>query len=194
MKNPNIHKEVTTLGSAIRHGDEAAFRFYYEERLVYLVGRIQKLTGSRDEAWDIVQDTFVKLWEGREQIDSNRSLDAFVVAMAVNAAHDTLRKKQVHARYNGEQLHTQTEVDHTTTDARLIRSETHSRIDALIESMPAQRRTVFRLSREEGLTYNEIAERMGISPGTVHKHMKIALDELRGILSALLIISLVPLP
>jgi RNA polymerase sigma-70 factor (ECF subfamily) len=184
MSCPNKNTDSRKVYAAIRVGDETAFRRFYEEMLVYLVTKIQKLTNDRDEAWDIVQDTFVKLWEDRERIDPDKPLAGFVAAMATNAAYDTHKKKQVHARYHEEQLFTQTGEDHHP-DARIIEHETRRKIDEILEAMPTQRRTVYRLSREEGLTYREIADRLGIAPGTVHRHMSIALEELRGLLSIL---------
>ena len=171
--------------AAIRRGNEAAFRRYYERTLLYLVAKIQKLTGDRDEAWDIAQDTFVKLWESREWINPARSLDGFVVAMATNAAHDAWKKKQTAARWLDEQTATLTEDAALAADARILRREAQREIDAIVEAMPPQRRTVYRMSREEGLTYNEIAERLNISPATVNRHMSIALKELRDFISVL---------
>jgi RNA polymerase sigma-70 factor (ECF subfamily) len=192
MSNPVKNTDSKRAYAAIRGGDEAAFRRFYEERLVYLVGKIQKLTNDRDEAWDIVQDTFVRLWEERERIDPDKPLDGFVAAMATHAAYDAHRKKQIHARYHREQQFVQTEEDHHA-DAKMIERETRRKIDAIIEAMPPQRRTVYRLSREENLSYREIADRLGITPGTVHRHMSIALEELRSMLSVLSLFVIPPM-
>jgi RNA polymerase sigma-70 factor (ECF subfamily) len=172
--------------AAIRGGDEAAFRLFYEERLVYLLSRVERLTGDRDGAWDIVQDAFVKLWRDRERIDPDKPLDGLVAAMAANAACDAHKRRQVHARYHKEQLSTQSGEDHHA-DAAIIEHETQREMDAIIEAMPPQRRRIYLMSRQEGLTYQEIADRLGISRGTVHRHMSIALDQLRGLLSLLFI-------
>ncbi len=184
MNSANKHIDVAKLSVAIRGSDEVAFRCYYERTILYIVNKIQKLTGDRDEAWDIAQDTFVKLWELREQIEPDRSLDGFVMAMATNAAHDAGRKKQVSARYCEEQVFTQTD-EVQAADAQIIRRETQRKIDDIVAAMPPQRRKVYLLSREEGLTYNEIAERLNISYATVNRHMSIALKALRGLTSVL---------
>jgi RNA polymerase sigma-70 factor (ECF subfamily) len=184
MNRPDPNNEEKESYAAIRSGDETAFRFFYEERLLFVVDKVQKLTKDRDEAWDIAQDTFVKLWEQREQIDPDKPLYGLVTRMALNAAHNANKRKEVHGRYHGEQLFIQTEEDHSA-DAKVIERETQRKIDAIIEAMPPQRRKVYRLSREEGLTYNEIAEKMNLSYGTVNKHMSIALEELRELLAVL---------
>ncbi len=184
MSDTNKNIDTAKLSTAIRGGDKEAFRRYYEKTLLYLVAKIQKMTGDRDEAWDIAQDTFVKLWEGRERIDPDKSPDGFVVAMATNAAHDAARKRLVAARYRDEQAFSETD-EEPAADARIIRRETERNIDAIIAAMPPQRRKVYLLSREEGLTYNEIAERLNISSATVNRHISMALKELRDSLAGL---------
>ncbi len=180
MGDTNTNREA----AAIRNGDEAAFKRYYESRLLYLVDKIQKLTGDRDEAWDIAQDTFIKLWRGRERLDPEKSPDGFVMTVATNAAYDAGRKKPVAARYRNEQMFTQSGKE-PAADAAIICRETQREIDAIINAMPPQRRMVYELSRRDGLTYNEIAERLNISSATVNRHMSIALEQLRDLISTL---------
>lgn len=185
MKNSNeehVNIQPTTVSSAIRNGDEDAFAFYYKDRIDYFVGRVEKITRDSEVAWNIVQDTFIKLWLGREQIDPQRSLDGFVLTMAVNSALNARKRKLTHARYHQEQLFLQNGEDHSA-DATLISSETELLVRAVIQSMPPQRRKIFELSREGDMTYNEIAQRLNLSYGTVHKQMKLALQDLRDVLS-----------
>ncbi len=179
------------LFAAIRDGDQAAFEVYYNEKILYLVSIIGKMTGDRDEAWDIAQNTFVKLWTMRQQLDPIRSLDSLLDQMGINAAHNAWKKRQVVERYRDEQKKT-LNGEERPADTDLITREVQRKIDAIIDNMPTQRRRVYLLSREEGLTYKEIAQRMGISPGTVHRHMSIALEELRDIMSVLVSLATFP--
>jgi RNA polymerase sigma-70 factor (ECF subfamily) len=184
----NKYGDATRLYTAVQNGDEEAFRHFYEGRLLYLVGKIEKLTNNRNEAWDIAQDTFVKLWEQRGLIDPERSLDAFLVAIATNAAYNANKKKQVHARYSHDEQLLLQDTENQSADSKVLAHELQQKIDAIVEAMPPQRREVYLLSREEGLTYKEIAERMNLSYGTINKHMSLALEELRGVLSALFVL------
>ena len=189
MKQPNEingswNERHAGLSRAIRNGDEASFVAYYDAHILYIASVAQKITSDRHEAWDIAQDTFTKLWQQREAIDPEKSLDAFVARMAVNAALNARARKQTHQRYHAEQMNLQYGGGQSA-DADLIAREVQQKIDTIVGNMPPQRRLVFTLSREENLTYNEIAQRMGLSPGTVHRHMSIALKELRNLTSAL---------
>ncbi len=181
----SAEQPTTKLYEAIREGDQYAFSRYYETSLDRLVTLVTRITKDSEEARNIAQDTFIKLWQQRGQIDPAQSLDGFVSTVAWNAALDFLKRKQAHAKFHHEQMFTQSAED-ISGEEELIATETGRRIENIVHNMPPQRRRVFEMSRVEHLTYNQIAERMMISHGTVHRHMKLALQELRYILSVLL--------
>ncbi len=184
MKEPRHSNEAQRISAAIRDGDEAAFVSYYEERILNVASKVQKITLDRDEAWDIAQDTFIKLWQNRENIDPAKSLDTFLLKMAINTALDARKHKQTRARYYEEQMFLQNNED-LSADTKILSRELQRKIDLIISQMPQRQREVFLLSREEGLTHGEIAQRMGISQNTVKNHMVNALGEIRSVLSAL---------
>ncbi len=185
-KTENIYKERSTasLFDAIRNGNEVSFAQYYEASIDNLVYHIYAVTQDLEEARNIAHDTFIKLWQQREEIEK---FDGFLFTTATNAALDTRKKKRVQTKYNNEQLFVQDVADHSA-DARIVAFETESRIIEVIRNMPPQRRKVFELSREKGLTYNEIAEDMNLSYNTVRNYMASALEEIRSVLLMLLII------
>jgi RNA polymerase sigma-70 factor (ECF subfamily) len=175
------------LYEAVRGGDEVAFAHYYEnsyDRLVMLVRRIVK---DEEEAKNIVSDTFARLWQLREHIDHVELLDGFVSTSATNSALDFLRKTSVRARYRNEQLYLR-DGEEFAADAGMLASEVEMLAKEAIAKMPAQRRRVYELSRDENLTYNEIAERLGISYNTVMFHMKAALQDIRSVITTCLLL------
>jgi len=176
------------LCDAIRKGDETVFSKYYEDTARGVVARVYRVTRDYEEAWNIVQDTFAKLWQQRESLDPGRSLGGFVSVMAVNAAINARNRKNLHAKYHAEQLFLQDEKDRDTADTLLLLEETERLIEEIIRNMSPQRRMVFELHRKEGLSYNEIAERMNLSHETVKYYMKLALQEVRSALSFLSIL------
>ena len=182
--NDNSISKAQRLSAAIRDGDETAFVSFYEDRILHVTGSVEKITGNRDEAWDIAQDTFAKLWQQRSNIDPEKSLDALVKAMATNTAINTVKHRKTHARYHREQLFLQNDEDHSA-DTRMLSHELQRKVDLIISQMPPRQREVFLLSREKDMTYNQIAEQLGISPLTVRTHISTALHELRSLLSAL---------
>jgi RNA polymerase sigma-70 factor (ECF subfamily) len=165
------------LLDAIR-GDEVAFAEYYERHVGSLVRYVENISGDFEDARDIVQETFIKLWEMRENIERP---DGFAFTSANRAALDRLRRNRSRSRYVDERLYLN-EMEELPTDEYIISAETARLIDGAIRQMPLQRRKVFELSRNENLTYGEIAERMSLSYNTVSNYMKLALQEIRSIL------------
>lgn len=171
------------LYEAIRRGNAAAFSKYYEQSLGALVQRVRRTTRDEDSAWCIAQDTFAKLWEQRERIDPDKSLDGLVSKIAVNAAINARYKKLVHERFCDETSFLKTDEAAAAADAGLLEEEMRLRIASQIEKMPPQRRRIFKMSRNKNLTYGQIAERLGLSVETVRTHMRLALGELRDVIS-----------
>lgn len=174
------------LYEAIKAGDTMAFAKYYESSVNRLVHLVQRITKCEEEAKNIAHDTFARLWQQHESIDPAQSLDGFISTVATRLALDYLRRKHVAARYRDEALFTQS-IEEVATDERMLANEMRSGVERVIAGMPEQRRKVYTLSREEGLSYSEIAERLGISPGTVHSHMKVALREIRDVLGVIFV-------
>lgn len=180
------------LYAAIRRGDEAAFGYYYSERALLLVTRIERVVRDRDEAWNLAQDTFIKLWENRDKIDPARSLDALLLTMGTNAALDALRRRQTHGRY--VTYHGSLTPSHElAADAHVLARETQRRIDHIIASMPPQRRRVYEMNKIDGLTYNEIAQVTGLSTNTVRNYIATASEQMRELLMTLVACALFPL-
>jgi RNA polymerase sigma-70 factor (ECF subfamily) len=171
------------LLDAIRGGDEAAFAEYYEHHVGLLVRYVENISGDFEDARDIVQETFIKLWEMRGDIER---LDGFAFTSANRAALDRLRKNRSRSRYKNERLYLN-EMEDLPADEHIISAETANLIEEAIRQMPPQRRKVFELSRNENLTYGEIAERMNLSIETIRTHVRLALKEIRNIVGSLLI-------
>ncbi len=163
------------LYEAIRNGDEAAFAEYYEGVQGSLIHFITRLTGDKAEAVNIAHDAFIKLWENREQIDR---FNGFVYTAATNTSLNMLKRRQVHAKYVSEQMFTK-DGETASADQPIIYDELLTSIENIIEKMPPQRRRIFKMSRDESMTYQEIADRLHISYNTVKDHMQSALRELR---------------
>lgn len=159
------------IASGDRAAFEEAFRAHYRP-LCAFAGTYLK---DRDRSEDLVQELFVKLWNERERLNVTGSLKAYLFSAVRNRSLNEL-EKVVRMKPLNEGLHdapqdeTPTEEDHTWRSARVL---------AAIEALPEERRKVFKLSRNEGLKYHEIAERLGISVKTVENQMGKALKTLR---------------
>lgn len=175
------------LITAIRDGNEEAFASFYAGYADSLVHFLAKILRSEEDAKDVAQETFVQLWEGRDNLNPLRNMNSYVFTIARNAAFKTMRSKK---RDMEETLETPSYVEEFagSADENIISQETILLIEAIIAMMPPQRRKIFEMSRIEGLTYNEIAERLHISSSTVRTHIELAKDEIRSTLGVFLFI------
>ena len=175
----NDKKQLSAkLFEAIREGNSYAFAAYYTGFVDPLVYFLRKIVGDEEDAREIAQDVFVQLWETRDQIQPDKQLDSFVYTIARNMALKVLRKRETHSRFYDEQLYIQDD-EGISADEILISKETEELLNDVQNSMPPQRRMAFQLSRNEGLSYEEIATRMGLSVDTVKTHIRLALKDIR---------------
>lgn len=164
----------------LREGDrgalEAVFRALYEP-LVGYAGRYVP-PGDRDAAADVVQDAFLRVWEGRERLDPDRSLKAFLYQtvrnLALNRSRDARTRATLLAEHYAPPVAPVEDPDEALDASRL-----RERLEEWIEALPARQREALRLSRFDGLDHGEIAEVMGCSPRTVNNHLVRALKTIR---------------
>ena len=170
-------RDDPTLLQAIRQDDESAFdalfRAYYEPLCHYACSLTD---GDLDEAEDLVQQTFVKLWEQRAAFDVQWSVKAYLYKMVHNRCLNRLRDARTREKYkvyNAEQLE---QVHEQQPGAATELSE---RIQKALTTLPPECRRIFELSRFEELKYREIADQLGISIKTVETQMGKALRLMR---------------
>ena len=187
MPDP-INIAVKELKNGNKKTFEWMFKTYYRMLCFYAEG----IVGEKETAEEIVSDFFLKLWENREIIHITTSLQAYLYKGVYNNSLKYLEKIKVlhkyheHARYridNSDFFQTQTD-NHPLS--MLISQETVSEIEQAIDALPAQCREVFQLVRLEGLTYQEVAEKLGISINTVRTQITRAMTKLRETLGNLI--------
>ena len=162
---------------AFANGNNRAFELlflYYQPRLVAFINGFIK---DVEEARDISQDIFLKLWENRQKCGEILSFKAFLFKTAKFAIYNHFDHQLVADKYVELMLYTPTETD--DTEERLFAQELQQLIELTIKNMPEQRRRVFEMSRKEGLSNEEIAQKLGISKRTVENHITTALAAIR---------------
>jgi RNA polymerase sigma-70 factor (ECF subfamily) len=175
-------------------GDEQAFELLFHKYFVRLCGFTNKFLNDPDQAQEIVQEVFVKIWEGRGDIDPEDSLKAYIFKIAQNLSLNKLQRKKVESKYT--EIYKLVYIEHHEFSAyeSFLAKELEKNITFAIGKLPARCRKVFELSRVEGLKYREIADTLHISIKTVEAQMSKALRLLRLELSdylKLIIIALV---
>ena len=167
------------LSLRIKLGDEQAFELLFRKYYVRLCGFANKFLNHTEDAREVVQEVFTKIWEGREDIDPEESLNAYLFKITQNISINKLRRKQVESKYN--EIYKLVYIDHSDISPyeSLLAHELNESITTAVSKIPARCRRIFELSRREGLKYCEIASELKISEKTVEAHMSKALKILR---------------
>jgi RNA polymerase sigma-70 factor, ECF subfamily len=163
------------LVERVRAGDEAAFELIFREHAHALLNFAFHYTGSADDAEDIVQTVFARVWIGRERWGVRGSLAAYLKLATRNLIRDRARHAQVVERHRAGVLPSVA----AGPDAALDAAETAAAIQHAIESLAPQRRAVFMLRWAQGLSYAEIATKLRLAEKTVERHLTLAYKELR---------------
>jgi len=160
----------------LKTGDEEAFNFifnnYYEGLVLFALGFIN----DRDQAEEIVQGVFVKIWENHKTLDIKTSIKSYLLKAVQNRCYDYHKHHKIKIKFE-EVLLQKTMNDEITNDyfsTILIR-----RIDIAIENLPEKTGHIFKMNRFENMKYKDIAEKLGISIKTVEANIGRALQQLR---------------
>lgn len=179
VKLNNIHKSIEEiLISKLNIGDYPAFTYIFSAYYKDLVIFASKYTNDYDNAEEIVQDIFVKLWEEHKSVNIKRSLKSYLLKSVQNRCIDWCRHmkiKQKHCEYILENLPLYIH----DTENYILYSELHEKVQDTIRLLPHQISEVFCMNRQQGLKYQEIADRLGISIRTVEVRIGKALSLLR---------------
>lgn len=163
----------------VANGDEAAFRQVYTHFFKRLYQFAFAMIKTRESAEEIVEDVFVRIWQQREGIPAIRNLRVYLYTATKNSALNYLSQK---ARQNITEPfdHIAIDLDGSvgTPEQLLITAETHRKIQTAVEALPPRCKMIFKLVREDGLKYREIAEILNISVNTIDAQMAIAVKKI----------------
>jgi len=172
----NITQDLLTR---LKNGDILAFDQIYTMYSHKLFSFVFNILKNESEVDDIVQEVFVKIWESRGKLEDYKLLNSYIFTIAYNNSIDLIRKRINNTKYL-EHLKYSASINLTPNIVSQIEfNELKNQVDKLIAKLPDRQKQVYLLHKEEGLTYPEIAEQLGISKNTVENHMVKALKYLR---------------
>lgn len=167
--------DIETLESLQRGGHKAfevVFVAYYNKIKFFIFG----YTKSESDAEELTEDLFVNLWVNRESLDTTKSFSSYLHTIARNSAINFLKKKYLHTAY----LHNTPISEHSSTSEEdLIAKELGLLIDDVVDKMPEQRKKIYLLSRNNGLSNAEIADQLITTKRNVESQLSLALKEIR---------------
>lgn len=175
MNSQGIHTEKVLLDK-IAAGDELAFAHLLDEYRGKVFSHVLTYVKGYDEAVEIVQDIFIKIWVQRERLTEVRDFPSYLFIISRNYLVSSIRKRVIdHSTIDdNDMLH-----EVARPDNSLEAKELEKHIAAALEHMPLQQKIVFKLSRQERLSQQEISDKMKITKRTVKFHMAAALNFLR---------------
>lgn len=163
----------------LKRGSYKAFTLIYDEYADYLFNFAQRQLHDRTAARDIVQDTFLKLWINRRQLNCFGNLKGFIFAIARYRIIDTLRRQMNQPRFEEYIEHLTEEPADLSPEDIMMYDEFVGRLSAAKGHLTPRERQVYELSRDSHLTNRQIADMLGISEQTVKNHLSAALKALR---------------
>lgn len=146
------------------------FQTYYRQLCLHAL----HFMGNTEEAEDVVQETFISLWDKREQIDTIKSIKSYLYTAVRNNCLTRIRDAKP-----------TTPLDTLPADVLLAeeeqvnRAEMEARIWKMIDELPERRREIFLMAKREGMSYKEIAQQTGLTEKTVENHVFRAMQSLR---------------
>jgi RNA polymerase sigma-70 factor (family 1) len=166
----------TELLQLILQEDENAFAEIYNRYWKRIYTIAFSYTRSSEAAQDIVQDVFLKIWVNKDTLVQIREFKPYLFVTARNLIISSLRNKVFHVSLDPEE---QVEEETFLPERQLSYKESVDLLHKAIDLLPPQQQRAYKLSRNEGMRYEDIAQEMGISPLTVRTHITKALSFIR---------------
>jgi RNA polymerase sigma-70 factor, ECF subfamily len=179
------------LFEALAGGDLKAFEMYFKNYYQPLCSYAYSYLQDREDAEEVVQATFLSVWEKRNTLNIKSSAKSYLYAMVRNACLNVIKHNKIKQKHAGEEV-ALASPGYESVSNTIAAMELETRIQAAMEKLPEQCRLVFKLSRFEELKYAEIAAQLNISVKTVENHMgkalKIMREQLRDFLPTILLL------
>lgn len=162
----------------LKSSDERAFERIYQRHWL----KVYRFTGlflaDRQDREDILQGVFMRLWKMRARLDEDKDLDPLLFVITRNHIFKSFRSK-----VNLERLEAAMLMSSEDSAQNVEVKDLREKIDALISMLPERQKEAFTMSRYEGASYKQIADKMGISEKGVEKHISTAIRSIKNNLS-----------
>jgi RNA polymerase sigma-70 factor (family 1) len=177
LTNYHIYSDdPAVLFKRLATGDHEAFRIIFHHYADKVFPHVLNIVKSKSIAEELVQDTFMKLWLNRETVSAMENQEGWIFTVASNLSFNILKKA---ASNEKALLELKSRISFLPDSNILEHKDQEKTLADAIKDLPAQRQLVFKLSREEGYTHQQIAEQLNISPNTVKNQLVTALRFIR---------------
>lgn len=177
-----VHQQLPELITRLKAKDQSAFAVLYESHVNQVYAYVLSTLKSTPLTDDVVQEVFIKLWTAADLLDPAKPLKPYLFAIARNKSLNALRRV---AKEQGltEEI-TQSAIDLSqNTEALVAEKQTAAIIQLAVSQMPEKRRIIYDLCHQEGHSYQQTANKLGIKYSTVNTQMVRALKHIKAYLA-----------
>lgn len=165
--NSSNEKELVLL---LSQGNKAAFEELYHLYSKRLLGYLIKLLKSENLAAEQLQETFVRVWNARHDINPDQSFRSYLFRIAENLVYDFFRKAARDRKLQSALIHAHSN-QYSHVEESCSAKEREQALNAAINSLPPKRRQVFQLVKIEERSYEEVSELLHVSASTINDHV-----------------------
>ncbi|GAB3361610.1 RNA polymerase sigma-70 factor [Arachidicoccus ginsenosidivorans] len=177
------------LMDLIKRDNQVAFETLFDRYGAVLISHTHRKLLDMAAAEDVVQDIFIKLWERRKEINCD-NIAGYLFTSARHMVLNVIKHRQVIVRYEKDFKHFVENHPINSTEHIIQKKELEAILMAEIDKLSPRMRQVFILSRQENLSHQQIADRLGISKFTVNDHIKASLRILKTKIGLILLLIL----
>ena len=186
---PVIDSHQSELARGLVAGNPDCFANVYHLYAKKIYGVARSFYLGHDDAEEMVQEVFIKLWKNKGNIDPNLSLEAYLATITKNTTLKFLRSKSTRMYYLMQSAERNVTMGNCVENT-INYQELLSRLNEILDQVSPQRRKVFQMIRLEGMKVEEVAKKMKLSRRTIEHHLYHATKFIRAALNFLLLVLL----
>ncbi len=173
-----IQQSDRQLTDQIKNGQTHAFDQLFDRYSQRLYRFSKSLLKNHEDAEGIVQEVFFRIWKKRDELNEKKSFQSFLFSISYNLIVDQFRQRVKDQKYE-QFIIKQAQQNYLNPENNLEYKELKNQVKKAVNELPERRKKIYRLSREEGLSYKEIANRLHIKSKTVENQINLALRYIR---------------
>ncbi|MBE9585822.1 RNA polymerase sigma-70 factor [Mucilaginibacter sp. JRF] len=162
-------------GFKLNRHQNLTFEEVFERYKQQVYSQVYAIAKSQYAAEEITQEIFIKLWTNAEALNDVKNLGGYIYTITRNYSLNYLRKTASDVKLVNELMRVAV-VNDNNTEARLAASECKALINNAVSKLSPQRQLVYKLCKEDGMSYDEIASELNLSKHTVKNHLMAALS------------------
>ena len=166
-----------------RFDDQQAYKELYTSLYSYLFLFAKTFVKSKESAEEVVSDVFIKVWEKRKELEKIENLKVYLYVATRNIAYNYLDKQKRNATNPLDDFQAEFTSVYFNPEQLLITADMLQLIQKAIDQLPPKCKMIFKLAKEDGLKYREVAEILNISVKTVENQLAIALQKIGNVVS-----------